>query len=195
MFSDPHTAAARADEAAEPGETTRALPGSEEQLGRLLQALRPRLFAVACRFTRDADAADDVVQNAFEKAIRHRRQFRGQARVSTWLHRIVANEALMWLRAQRRHARRMDPLVETDVEGLVDPRPDACEHLATHQASLRLHEGIAALDPDDRDVIEGCILPGRSYGEYGAQRGLHPAAAKSRAFRARRRLRVLLSAK
>lgn len=187
----PNTRARTRDECAE--EATRALPDADAVLGQLLQSLRPRLVAVACRFTRDPDVADDVVQNAFEKAIRHRDQFRGQARVSTWLHRIVANEALMWLRTERRQARRIDPLAEIDVEAFVDPGPDPAERFITHQASQRLREGIAALSPDDRDVIEGCVLPGRSYGEYGAQRGLHPAAAKSRAFRARRRLKTVLA--
>jgi RNA polymerase sigma-70 factor (ECF subfamily) len=149
--------------------------------------------ALALRFTRDADAADDVVQNAFEKAIRHRRQFRGQARVSTWLHRIVTNEALMWLRAQRRRDLRVGALADVDVELLVDPAPDPLQDLDLRRAALRLREGIAELAPDERHVIERCVLPGRSYGEYGAESGLHPAAAKTRAFRARRRLHARLA--
>ena len=41
-------------------------------------------------------------QNAFVKALRHREQFQGDAAPSTWIHRIVINEALMWLRSERR---------------------------------------------------------------------------------------------
>jgi len=147
---------------------------------------------VALRFTRDPDVAHDVVQNAFEKAIRHREQFRGQARVSTWVHRIVANEALMWLRSERRRAKRTGSLAEANPESLVDPTPDAAAGLVRDQAAHQLRLGIARLGEEERDVIERCVLSGRSYAEYGAERGVHPAAAKSRAFRARRRLEALL---
>ena len=90
-----------------------------ERLGELLRGLEPRMRAVALRVTRDGEAARDVVQAAYEKALRHGRKFRGGARVSTWLHRIVTNEALMWLRRERRHhndlprQHALDPLVDT----------------------------------------------------------------------------------
>jgi RNA polymerase sigma-70 factor (ECF subfamily) len=181
----------RAAPATGPG-VARRMPAGDEPLGRLLQALRPRMVAVALRFTREPDVAQDVVQSAFEKAIRHRDQFRGRARVSTWLHRIVANEALMWLRAERRRARRTGPLSDAEPEALADPAPDAAAELTRAQDARALRREIARLDADDRDVIEGCLLRGRSYAEYGAERGVHPAAAKSRAFRARRRLEARL---
>lgn len=170
----------------------RCLPASDRELGALLQELRPRLVAVALRYTRDPEVAHDVVQSAFEKALRHRDQFRGQARVSTWVHRIVANEALMWLRSERRRARRTGSLSEASPEALTDPAPDALAGLAHHQAARRLRKGIARLGDEERDVIERCVLAGRSYADYAADRGVHPAAAKSRAFRARRHLEALL---
>jgi len=175
-----------------PRERTRRLPSGEAELGALLEALRPRMLAVALRFTRDADAAHDVVQGALEKALRHRGQFRGQARVATWLHRIVVNQALMWLRSERRRATRTARLADAPSEALTDPTPDAAAALAGHEAVRRLRRSIARLGPEERDVIERCVLPGRSYAEYGADRGVHPGAAKSRAFRARRHLEALL---
>ncbi len=85
----------------------RALPHCDRgRLGALFRSLEPRLTAVALRITRDESTAQDVVQNAFEKALRHGHRFRGECLVSTWMHRIVANEALMWLRSERRRARR-----------------------------------------------------------------------------------------
>lgn len=170
----------------------RRLPSRAVEIGALLEGLRPRMLAVALRFTGDRDAAQDVVQGAFEKALRHREQYRGQAHVSTWLHRIVANEALMWLRGERRRAKRAARLAEALPAPRVDPAPRADVVLADRETARRLRQGIARLAPEERDVIERCILPGRSYAEYGAERGVHPAAAKTRAFRARRRLEALL---
>jgi RNA polymerase sigma-70 factor (ECF subfamily) len=170
-----------------------ALPmGDIEQLGAMLAGLEPRLASVALRFTRDPEAARDVVQSAFEKVLRHGDRFRGQSRVSTWIHRIVANEALMWLRSQRR--RREDRLFgeDGDLPHLVDSGPGPAEILLQRERALRLGRGLRRLKGDERDVVRSCALEGQSYAEYGRRRGLHPAAVKSRAFRARRHLAHLL---
>jgi RNA polymerase sigma-70 factor (ECF subfamily) len=175
---------------AAPDGTERRLPHDSRALGELLRRLEPRLVAVAMRFTRDREAARDVVQSAFEKALRQAGGFRGQARVSTWLHRIVVNEALMWLRSERRHTRR---LVELDAGSVVaDPGPDAPELLSRHQQASRLRSELASLRPEEREVLEHCALEGRSYADVGRRTGTHPAALKSRAFRARQQLSLIL---
>lgn len=84
--------------------------GDPTRMGRVLLGLEPRLTTVARRLVRDPDAAADIVQNAFEKVLRHCEEFRGDARPSTWMHRIVLNEAFMWLRREsRRSPARIDP--------------------------------------------------------------------------------------
>jgi len=174
-----------------PNETTLPLR-DPEQLGAMLAHLEPRLASVALGFTRDPEAARDVVQNAFEKVLRHGEKFRGQSRVSTWIHRIVANEALMWLRSQRR--RREDPLEgeSGSVPFLVDSSPGPAEVLLECEQIHRLGSSLRRLSGDERDIVSSCALEGQSYAEYGRRRGLHPSAVKSRAFRARKRLAVLL---
>ena len=164
-----------------------------EALGALFHELEPRLLAVALRLTRDRDTAQDMVQTAFEKAIRHGHRFRGESRVSTWLHRIVANESLMWLRSHGRRAQSTRPLEGTDETTLADPGPDALESLDRCQRAARVQSALGALPSEERDVLLACGLQGRSYGDYGRERGVHPAALKSRAFRARRRLGSLLA--
>src|SRR5262249_50438323 len=61
-----------------------------------------RLFAVARRFTHNDEDARDVVQSAYLNAFRGLNQFEGSCQLSTWLHRIVVNAALMQLRSRRR---------------------------------------------------------------------------------------------
>jgi len=163
-----------------------------ERLGELFARLEPRLRAVALRITRHPEAARDAVQDAFEKVLRHGHRFEGQARVSTWMHRIVANEALMWLRTQRRRAE-----IHADGEGdALDrqpaPGPGPAENAWDRQRAARLERGLSALSVEDRDVMLRCAVAGESYAAYGARTGVHPAAVKSRAFRARRRLAELL---
>jgi len=163
-----------------------------ERLGALLSSLEPRLSAVALRFTRDPDAARDVVQNAFEKVLRHGEKFRGDARVSTWIHRIVANEALMWLRTQRQRSEIRWQSAHGDLPLAVDGAPTPAEALERREQLNHLWHGLHELSREEHDVVRSCALGGQSYAEYGGRKGIHPAAVKSRAFRARRRLAELL---
>lgn len=171
-----------------------AEPAGLERLASELPALAPRMRSVARGIVRDIDAADDVVQNAFVKAIRGLPRFDGRARLSTWLHRIVVNEALMWLRSESRRRRRFE--LEADTGRNTDLYPDSdadpAGPLIERERNARLKAGLAALPAPERDVLEHCALAGQSYDEYGAQRGIGAAAAKSRAFRARRHLRSWL---
>ena len=68
----------------------------------LLRTYGGRLLAVARRFTRDEEEARDVVQTAYLNAFRALKTFEGTSQLSTWLHRIVVNTALMRLRSRRR---------------------------------------------------------------------------------------------
>jgi RNA polymerase sigma-70 factor (ECF subfamily) len=179
--------------AASPAGENRLPLHDPERMDALIRRLEPRLSAVALRVTRDPDAARDVVQNAFVKVLRYGDRFRGQARVSTWLHRIVINEALMWRRSRAR--RREDPL-EDHGERLPPSAPVARSpaDLAEWREQVeRLRDALSALPREEREVLRGCALAGHSYSEYGRRHGLHPAAVKSRAFRARRRLAAALS--
>jgi RNA polymerase sigma-70 factor (ECF subfamily) len=170
-----------------------ALPLHDPQrLGELLEGLQPRLTAVALRITKHPESARDVVQNAFEKVIRHGNRFEGQSLVSTWVHRIVVNEALMWLRSQHRRIERQHSFSEVDATEVRDPAPGPAERLYRRERAGQLYEGLAQLAAEERDVVLHCALDGESYAEYSARTGTHPAAVKSRAFRARRRLGGLL---
>jgi RNA polymerase sigma-70 factor (ECF subfamily) len=172
----------------------RSLPvGDRDAMGTLLARHATQLRAIALRYTRDPDNAADVVQNAMEKILRNGHQFRGGAKVSTWMYRVVANEALMWLRAERRRDTRLVAGETGNVDCASDPAPSPAEWAERHDEVARLHAAITALGSQERDVIENCGLRGQSYAEWGRTRRLHPAAAKSRAFRARQHLHELLT--
>lgn len=172
----------------------RALPlGDREAMGALFSRHEPRLRAVALRYTRNPDNAADVVQSALEKILRNGHQFRGGAKVSTWMHRVVANEALMWLRSERRRDARFRVSENGDLDCAPDPAPNVEEWVEKREEVARLSSAIASLRREEREVIEGCALRDQSYEEWGQSHGLHPGAAKSRAFRARQRLRELLT--
>src|SRR5713101_294193 len=67
----------------------------------LIKRYQRRILAIARRFTRIREDAEDIVQQCFQKAFVHLHKFEGKSRFSTWLTRIAINEALMFLRRGR----------------------------------------------------------------------------------------------
>jgi len=154
------------------------------------------MHAVARRIVRDDDAADDVVQSALEKAWRAAPRFRAGSRPSTWLHRIVVNEALMWLRRERRLRARDDRSLHARVEidSVAAPDASSLEALIAREQLQQLRRGWIALSSNDREILALRSDGPSSYEDYCARTGIGRGAAKTRAFRARRRLRALLEA-
>ena len=72
--------------------------GHESAFETMVQLYGGRLLAVARRFTRNDEDAEDVLQSAYLSAFRALSNFEGACQLSTWLHRIVVNTALMKLR-------------------------------------------------------------------------------------------------
>lgn len=150
-----------------------------------------RLTAVAVRITRNPSDAEDVVQNAFLKALKNRHQFRGDSKLSTWLHRIVTNEALMWLRSRKRHTAEPEEMIEHhSIE--IEPVPTAEDEIRSKRERRRVRDAIGLLNEEDAAILERCAIGEQSYASFGESHGLHPAAVKTRAFRARRKLRKIL---
>lgn len=99
--------------------------GDPDAFATLVARHRDRLWAVALRTTGDPETAADALQDAFVSAFRRAGSFRAEARVTTWLHRIVVNACLDRLRAAR--VRRTEPLPD---------EPDAADRLE-HQLARR----------------------------------------------------------
>ena len=78
--------------------------GDDDAFATLVHQYGGRMLATARRLLRSEEDAKDAVQEAFVSAARAIDGFAGDARLSTWLHRIVMNTALMKLRSRRRRA-------------------------------------------------------------------------------------------
>lgn len=148
-----------------------------------------RLRRVALRITRNAAAADDVVQSALEKALRHSKQFRGEAQPSTWLHRIVVNEALAWRRSEKRRARNTLAAQEELAAG-AGTQP--LDELLLRERRERVLRALAGLRADERELLARFALDG-GYAAWARSARMKTTAAKTRAFRARQALRAALA--
>lgn len=149
----------------------------------LLARHRQRMWAVAVRTLGDPEEAADAVQDASLSAFRGAAGFRGDARVSTWLHRIVVNASLD--RARRAQVRPTVPLPD-------QPLADSTDPLAQRETAVLVHAALAQLPEDQRAAIVLVDLTGFSVEEAAAILEVPPGTVKSRCFRARARLAVAL---
>jgi RNA polymerase sigma-70 factor (ECF subfamily) len=168
-----------------------------EAFEELVRANGGRMLAIARRLLRNEEEARDAVQDAFLAAFRALPGFAGQSRLSTWLHRITVNAALMRLRSQRRRPELLVEDLHREDEGALPLETDAAfaapddgiprrELHQTVYASLdRLPEPyrrtLVLRDIEDRDTEETARLLGTT-----------PGAVKTRLHRARQALRALL---
>lgn len=132
------------------------LAGDPEAFATLLRRHRDRLWAVALRTTGDPDDAADALQDALISALRGAAGFRGDAAVTTWLHRIVVNACLDRLR--RRQARPWIPLEGREVAGQRDDHGATLTRLDLLAALSRLPEpqrvALILIDLEDLPVSE-----------------------------------------
>jgi RNA polymerase sigma-70 factor (ECF subfamily) len=150
------------------------LAGDPEAFGRLFARHRDRLWAVALRTAGNREDAADALQDALVSAFRRADSFRGDAAVTTWLHRIVVNACLDRLR--RRQVRAAEPL------------PDDLDE--------RRRQVLAALDqlpPDQKAALVLVDMEGYSVAEAAAILDAPTGTVKSRCARGRARLAVLLA--
>src|ERR1043166_9687120 len=95
--------------------------GENELFYELIRPYERRVYATALAILRNPADAEDVAQEAMLKALKHIRQFRAEAKFSTWLIQITVNEARM--RIRRQHANRIEPIADhQDEEGNYVPR-------------------------------------------------------------------------
>ncbi len=169
-----------------------------EALHRALVEDGDRLYALALRVTRDADLAADAVQEAFATALEKGEGFRGEARLSTWLHRIVFNKAVDLLRRRRRE----EPLPEEEPAALT-PEDDRLGHgpswarppdalLLGKEARQALEDALGTLTPLQRAVFELREAEGRPTEEVAEILDLTPGAVRVHLHRGRLRLRERL---
>jgi RNA polymerase sigma-70 factor, ECF subfamily len=163
--------------------------GDPEAFGRLVAAHQDRLWAVALRTLGDREEAADALQDALLSAYRAAASYRGDARVTTWLHRIVVNACLD--RVRRRQARPTVPLPGPDGDGGQEPAAPR-DAIAERETALEIEAALAALPVDQRTALVLVDVHGLPVDEVAAVLGVPTGTVKSRCSRGRARLAVAL---
>jgi len=177
----------------------RAAHGDSAAFEALMRRHNRMLFRTARAILRDDAEAEDALQEAYLQAYRSLGSFRGDAQVSTWLARIVANEALQRLRKQTRRADivPLQPAAAAELEQVTDSDMDKAPDMtaARHEMRRVLESQIDALPEAYRTVFMLRAVEELSVQETATVLGLPPATVRTRLFRARSLLREALAQK
>jgi len=171
----------------------RALSRDGEAFRTIMQANNRRLYRLARGIVGSAGEAEDVVQEAYMRAFAHLDGFRGDCTLSTWLSRIVINEALGRLR-RRRWERTLAEPERPPAEAQILPFPQA-DHgdpertMAQRQILHFVERATDSLPPDFRSVFVARVIEGLSVEETADLLGIRPETVKTRLHRARLLLR------
>lgn len=132
----------------------------------------------------DDDLAQDCAQEAWIRAIRALPGFRGDSRFGTWMHRIAVNAALQMVRQEQKRAER-----ETSIPVDLSVSPNFGDPLLAQKLEAALDQ----LAPGMREVLILHDVEGYTHKEIGEALGVTAGTSKSQLFKARARMRELLS--
>lgn len=172
--------------------------GDRAAFAALVEKYSERIYRLALKILGDEQDAEDVLQETFIKALRALPSFEGRSSLSTWLHRIAVNEALMLVRRRKPEAISID----IDEEAGEDAAPpveivDWCclpeSELLSGESRRALDDAMQKLSPALRVVFVLRDLQGLSVRETAEALNLSEVAVKTRLLRARLKLREELS--
>lgn len=176
------------------GDLIRAARANEPGAFRsIMRRHNQRLFRIARGVVRDDSVAEDVVQEAYMRAFQHLESFREESSLSTWLHRIVLNEALGRLRKSASRREIPLPADGAGAEILQFPQgatSDDPEKAMAQRQILRLVEEATDELPDSfRLVFIARVIEGMSVEETAELLDIKPETVRTRLHRARDLLR------
>lgn len=173
--------------------------GEESAFETMVRLYGGRLLAVARRFMRNEEDAKDVLQSAYLSAFRGLGEFEGSCQLSTWLHRIVVNTALMKLRSQRRKPEEsINTLLPTfhddghHVEQFTQWSAQADQLMELRETRATVRACIEQLPDSYRAVLILRDIEELSTQEVAEMLAVTPTAVKVRLHRARQALCTLL---
>ncbi|HKQ52072.1 MAG TPA: sigma-70 family RNA polymerase sigma factor [Pyrinomonadaceae bacterium] len=172
----------------------RALAGEAEAFGEIVRRWERRIYALACGMLDSSEEARDATQETFLSAFRNLRGFRGEAKVSSWLHRIAVNQCIT--RQRRAKVRKESALEdETTGGGASYATPAAASPARTAESRQRreiVRRAVQTLPAELRQVVVMKEFEELTFQEIADALGLPPSTVKSRLYTALRQLQLRL---
>ena len=140
-----------------------------------------RIYNFAYRFLRNAEAAEDAMQDVFMKMLKRAHQYNGESKLSTWLFSITANHCVDFLRKIENKVNKETVDVLYEVPAPDSDSPD--KRMEQEDAEKQVEELLGILTPDQRQAILLARYQGMSYAEIAQVVGCSEGAVKTRIFR------------
>jgi RNA polymerase sigma-70 factor (ECF subfamily) len=166
--------------------------GDDLAFAELIERYKDVVYGLIYRMVPDRSQVDDLAQEAFLKVHRGLPYFRGDARLSTWIYRIVANVCAQ-SRGRRRPEVPLEP-ADRDSDRLVREPGQVDGAFADLEMRDRLEKAIAKLPDNYRLLVAAHYLKGVQYEALAEALGIPLGTVKTHLHRAKRRLRELLEA-
>ncbi len=173
--------------------------GDREELAKLVEITSPRIYRVALQILSNEQDAEDVLQETYLKAMAALSNFEGRSSLTTWLHRIAVNEALMLIRKRKPNTFSVEEqdVFNTDEESEGMEIVDFCclpeSEFLSEEAQRFLDAAVENLPENLRTVFVLRDLEGFSIQETAETLKLSENNVKTRLLRARLKLRQELS--
>ncbi|HZH91474.1 MAG TPA: sigma-70 family RNA polymerase sigma factor [Pyrinomonadaceae bacterium] len=170
----------------------RALSGDADAFGEIVRRWERRIYALAYGILGREEEARDATQETFIAAFRNLRGFRGEAKVSSWLHRIAVNQCIT---RQRRARTRAEDSLEAGTGGEQFAAPPRCSPVRQAEGRERtdaVRRAVAALPPELREVIVMKEFEELTFQEIADALGVPLSTVKSRLYTALKQLRPRL---
>jgi RNA polymerase sigma-70 factor (ECF subfamily) len=173
----------------------RAIAGDADAFGEVVRRWERKIYALAYGFTGSVEEARDAAQETFVAAFRNLQNFRGEAKVSSWLHRIAVNQCIT---RQRRARVRAETAIEEAVESTgesflsTDERSSPARAAESRERTEAVRRAVAALTPELREVVLLKEFEGLTFQEIAEALEVPLSTVKSRLYTALRQLRMRL---
>ncbi len=165
----------------------------EQQFTEIVEQYSDLAYSVAFRMLRNAEDAEDAVQEAYISAFKALPNFKGQSKLSTWLYRVVVNACLMKIRKEKSRAKYISENTFDDAL-IFDWKNDPEEAAVNSELRSTLEGGLGLLSPDLRAAVVLRDIQGLSTEEASEVLSISVASLKSRLHRARVLLRKHIEA-
>jgi RNA polymerase sigma-70 factor (ECF subfamily) len=169
-------------------DVARVVAGDLAAFEGIVRRWQGRLVGLAWRFCRDRGAAEDMAQEAFLKAFRSLRSFRGEAAFSTWLTSIALNSYRSRLRAEG------PPLLGIDLARAFAVEPGALRGLESQERAEAVRRAVLTLPARYREAIVLYYFEERDLAEAARVLGVAEGTLKARLHRGRELLRLRCAA-
>ncbi len=176
------------------GDTTlaaRAQRGDVDAFEALYRQHAGRVYALCLRLTADSQKARELTQDVFVRAWEALPEFRGEANITTWLHRIAVNAMLMQRRSERRRLSRVSLAGDDDDDA--DALLQGVSAPADVGTAIDLERAVATLPPGVRRAFVLHDVEGYSHEEIARMTGLAAGTLRAQLHRARQLLIKRLS--